>query len=91
MYRLTDIVLPTANDERLLFADDTATTHVPPVLVREVVDTTAAGDSFNSVYLAARFGGACPEDAAKNGSRLAAMVVQHRGAIIPRNAMQLEP
>ena len=55
------------------------------------VDTTAAGDSFNAGYLAARFGGAGSEDAAKNGSRLAATVVQHRGAIIPREAMQLEP
>ena len=121
MYRLTDIALPTANDERELFgddsndavierlrswgireivlkrgasgslvADDTSITHVPPLLVREVVDTTAAGDSFNAGYLAARFGGAGPEDAAKNGSRLAALVVQHRGAIIPRDAMQME-
>ncbi len=119
MYRLTDIALPTADDERQLFgdatndevierlrgwgireivlkqgaegslvADESTVTPVPAVLVPEVVDTTAAGDSFNAGYLAARLGGAGPADAAKNGSRLAALVVQHRGAIIPRSAMQ---
>lgn len=122
MYRLTDIAMPTANDERQLFGDATndevierlrswgiremvlkrgskgsvvvdesTATPVAPVLVEEVVDTTAAGDSFNAGYLAARFGGAGPVDAAKNGSRLAATVVQHRGAIIPRDAMQRVP
>ena len=117
MYRVTDIALPTAGDERELFGDDSneavierlrswgvqeivlkrgakgslvahdgSITPVPPLLVEEVVDTTAAGDSFNAGYLAARFGGASPEDAANNGSKLAALVVQHRGAIIPRDA-----
>ena len=119
MYRLTDIALPTVDDEKQLFGDDTddqvierlrswgiheivlkkgaegsviadATTvsAVPPVLVERVVDTTAAGDSFNAGYLAARLGGANPGDAAANGSKLAALVVQHRGAIIPQDAMQ---
>lgn len=56
----------------------------------DIAFPTAAGDSFNAGYLAARFGGASPEEAAKKGSRLAALVVQHRGAIIPRDAMQLD-
>jgi 2-dehydro-3-deoxygluconokinase len=52
-----------------------------------VVDTTAAGDSFAAAYLAARLGGALPEDAARAGHRLAGLVVCHPGAIIPRSAM----
>jgi 2-dehydro-3-deoxygluconokinase len=52
-----------------------------------VVDTTAAGDSFAAAYLAARLGGAGPADAAGAGHRLAGVVVQHAGAIIPRAAM----
>ena len=55
--------------------------------VADVVDTTAAGDSFAAAYLAARIGGATPADAARAGHRLARIVVQYRGAIIPRAAM----
>jgi 2-dehydro-3-deoxygluconokinase len=55
--------------------------------VENVVDTTAAGDSFAAAYLAARLSGADPVDAAHAGHRLAGAVVGHRGAIIPRTAM----
>ena len=50
----------------------------------EVVDTTAAGDSFDAGYIAARFAGAGPEKAARAGHDLASMVVGVRGAIAPR-------
>ncbi|HZW20330.1 sugar kinase [Noviherbaspirillum sp.] len=46
------------------------------------VDTTAAGDSFNGAYLAARLCGAPPADAAKAGTELAARVIRVAGAII---------
>jgi 2-dehydro-3-deoxygluconokinase len=47
------------------------------------VDTTAAGDSFNAAYLAARLTGAEPAVAAAEGHRLAARVIAAKGAIIP--------
>ncbi len=55
--------------------------------VAQVVDTTAAGDAFAGAYLAARLAGAGATDAARAGNRLAARVIQHRGAIIPVAAM----
>ena len=55
--------------------------------VSAVLDTTAAGDSFAAAYLAARLAGRDPPDAARAGHDLAGLVVQHRGAIIPRSAM----
>jgi 2-dehydro-3-deoxygluconokinase len=51
------------------------------------LDTTGAGDAFNAGYLAARLGGREPRDAVHAARRLANMVVQHIGAIIPRTAM----
>ncbi len=50
------------------------------------VDTTAAGDSFNAGYLARRLLGDGPADAAILAHRLAGVVIQHRGAIVPRTA-----
>ncbi|MEL7126101.1 MAG: sugar kinase [Pseudomonadota bacterium] len=49
----------------------------------QVVDTTAAGDSFNGGYLGALLEGAAQVDALRAGHELAAKVVGHRGAIIP--------
>lgn len=61
--------------------------HVPVPEAVSPVDTTAAGDSFNAGYIAARRHGRPPEEAALQGHRLAARVITHRGAIIPREAM----
>ncbi len=55
--------------------------------VARVVDTTAAGDSFAAGYLSRRLAGAPAVDAARFGNRLAARVIQHRGALIPREQM----
>lgn len=55
--------------------------------VDKVVDTTAAGDSFNAGYLAARFAGRGCIEASEHGHKLAATVVQYPGAIIPREKM----
>lgn len=60
---------------------------VPAERVAQVVDTTAAGDSFSAGYLSARLAGHYPVAAARCGHRLAAIVIQHRGAIVPREAM----
>lgn len=53
----------------------------------EAIDTTAAGDSFNGGYLAARLLGRDPLAAAHIGNRLAGATVRHPGALIPPDAM----
>ncbi|MDD9338176.1 2-dehydro-3-deoxygluconokinase [Providencia heimbachae] len=60
---------------------------VPANKINHVVDTTAAGDSFSAGYLASRIVGGSPIEAAKMGHLLAGTVIQHRGAIIPTEAM----
>ncbi len=67
---------------------DGVRTHVPAARVTAVRDTTAAGDSFNGAYLAARVTGASAESAALAGHTLAATVIQHRGAIVPDRVLQ---
>ena len=56
-------------------------------LVEAPVDTTAAGDSFNAAYLASRIRRASPAEAAASGHVLAAEVILHPGAVIPKEAM----
>lgn len=54
----------------------------------KVIDSTAAGDSFNGGYLAARLKGRNGVAALEQGHALARLVVQHRGAIVPRDVME---
>jgi 2-dehydro-3-deoxygluconokinase len=63
--------------------------HVPVPSKVTAVDTSAAGDSFNAAYLAQRLKGANVNDAVIAGHRLAGIVVQHRGAIAPREATEV--
>lgn len=50
--------------------------------VTQVIDTTAAGDSFNGSYLAARARGLNPENAIRFAAKISALVIQHKGAIL---------
>lgn len=81
-----EVVVKQGPDPALIAAADGACA-VPAVHVDRMVDSTAAGDSFNAGYLAARLAGAVPAGAARAAHRLAAAVLGHPGAIIPRTAM----
>ncbi|MBL4673713.1 MAG: sugar kinase [Arenicella sp.] len=117
MYQITDIALPTFEDEQMLFGYQTAKQALDAILLdgvhevvlkmgekgcyytdggehgfvpvesAKVVDTTSAGDSFNAGYMSKRLAGASVEESCKAAHRLASTVVQHRGAIIPIEAM----
>lgn len=115
-WRLTDIGLPSVDDEMALYGDPDEAAAIarlnawgvtdgalkcgakgPRPLdgsaapacapAPKVIDSTAAGDSFNGGYLAARLQGAATAEALTRGHDLAALVVQHRGAIVPRDVM----
>lgn len=82
-YGASEIVVKGSDLRSHVTTADSQTLSVQAEAVK-AVDTTGAGDSFNAGYLAARLSGQAPEAALRAGQALAASVVQHRGAIIPR-------
>ena len=71
--------------------DEGQLVHLATAAEAAPVDTTAAGDAFNAAYVHARLAGAGPVAAARHGHALAAIVIQHPGAIAPRSAMAAMP
>lgn len=84
-FGVPEVVVKNGAEGALVMAGGTS--HFVPIPAPvEPVDTTAAGDSFNAAYLAARLTGATPVAAAEAGHALAGRVIRHRGAIMPRQA-----
>ena len=116
-WRITDIALPSVDDEQALFNDadeasvlarlrgygvsagalkrgaigplslslSESAVVVDYTQASSVVDTTAAGDSFNAGYLSAVLSGQDEVSALKAGHDCALRVIAHRGAIIPKS------
>jgi 2-dehydro-3-deoxygluconokinase len=82
-----EIVIKRGREASIVAVKGEAPVEVPTFKVRKVVDTTGAGDSFAAGYLAARLQGQKAEVAARSGNKIASIVVQYPGAIIPKDAM----
>jgi 2-dehydro-3-deoxygluconokinase len=85
-YGVKEVVVKCGAEPCVVWADGQLF-EVAPEPVKDVVDTTAAGDSFGAGYMAARLSGNGPADAARAGHKLAGTVIRHRGAIIARELM----
>lgn len=59
-------------------------TEVPVPAVRDILDTTGAGDAFNAGFLAQWLHGNTPVQAVASGNCAAATVIRQRGGIVPR-------
>ncbi len=119
-WQLTDIAVPSIDDEMELFEDQDEDAlvqrfqsyNISDVLIkrgdrgpialingqmlypdidfpaaRNVVDTTAAGDSFNGGFLASFLSGAAIEQSMLAGHNMAMKVIAHQGAIIDKSHM----
>ena len=82
-----EVVVKNGSAPVLLDADGRQA-RIPPPKVVEPIDTTAAGDSFNAGWLAARLGGACATSAVHAGHALAARVIRHQGALMPMDEIR---
>ncbi|MDU6433286.1 MAG: sugar kinase [Pantoea sp.] len=85
----SEIVIKRGAESCLVAIGDDALIDVPAVRLdpASVIDTTAAGDSFSAGYLSRRLTGGSPQASAERGHLTASTVIQHRGAIIPLEAM----
>ncbi|SJN55730.1 2-dehydro-3-deoxygluconokinase [Vibrio ruber DSM 16370] len=81
-----EIVIKQGGDACLVACESTQWS-VAPEPIKQIIDTTAAGDSFSAGYLAARLLGKSCESSAQSAHRLAGLVIQHHGAIIPTQKM----
>lgn len=85
-YGVNEVVVKCGAEPAVVWAEGELH-QVAPQPVEDVVDTTAAGDSFGAAYMAARLAGKDPAAAARAGHRLAGAVIRQRGAIIAREHM----
>ena len=87
-FGIGEIAIKNGPHSAIIAADGRADA-IPVPKVVEPVDATAAGDSFNAGYLAARLSGQGPAAAAAAAHRLAGEKLRHRGAIMPRSAAMM--
>ncbi|MEF2072501.1 sugar kinase [Consotaella aegiceratis] len=78
---VAEVVVKDGAEPACIVTDD-GRQSVPAQKVADLVDTTAAGDSFNAAYIAARLAGKTPAEAAAAGHTLAGKVVGHYGALV---------
>ncbi|MFV0492485.1 MAG: sugar kinase [Pseudorhodobacter sp.] len=76
------VVVKNGGGEMLSLAEGQGAIHAPEI-VTNVVDSTAAGDSFNAAFLATWLTGADLKSAIRAGAKQAAHVIGRRGALCP--------
>ncbi|BDX05450.1 sugar kinase [Planctobacterium marinum] len=84
-YDIAEIIIKNGPESVVSWCDGRHGEHqVTPV--EQVIDTTSAGDAFNGVYLGARLSGITLDSAVQLAAVAAGTVIQHPGAIAPKNA-----
>ncbi|WP_426359896.1 sugar kinase [Pseudocolwellia sp. HL-MZ19] len=86
-YTFDELVIKNG-EKGVVYIKDNTRTDIAITPVENVVDTTSAGDSFNGVFVGARTAGTNSNDAIKLASASAALVIQHKGAIVEQDVFQ---
>lgn len=81
------LILKQGKNGALVITPDQQDYVIPSLMVDKVIDSTAAGDSFNAGFLAEYIQNHSLADSCRAGHKLASTVIQHKGAIIPAVVM----
>jgi len=82
-YSINEIIIKNGAQGMLLSIDGVRH-YVEVEPIKNVVDTTSAGDAFNGSYLSARLLGNSPEQSAMFAAKVSGCVIQHKGAIVDK-------
>ena len=83
---VTEIVVKNGADD-VAYSVAGSRGRLPTPEIASIRDTTGAGDSFNSGYLAARLVGMNPMESCRLGQRVSGEVIGHYGALAPKDAL----
>jgi len=85
-YGAREVVVKNGADTALAINEQTQAESAP-LQVRNVIDATGAGDSFNAAYLSARLQGSDLAAALQAGHEMAGRVIRASGALIDKNVI----
>lgn len=85
-FNIPQVVIKAGKQGAYTVSADGQTHHIPTIPIKTVIDTTSAGDSFNAGFLAGYLNNKSIEQCCQQGNQLAGIVIQHKGAIIPKDA-----
>ncbi|MFZ7135282.1 sugar kinase [Avibacterium avium] len=85
-FGVKNIVLKQGKDGALFCDAQGNEQHIATTPVANVVDTTSAGDAFNAGFLNGYLREKSPQQCCQQGNQVAGIVIQHKGAIIDKNA-----
>jgi 2-dehydro-3-deoxygluconokinase len=83
-YSINELIIKNGSDD-IFYRSFTEQLTVEISPVDYVVDSTSAGDSFNSGYLSARMNSYSIKKAIEHACRVSACVIQHKGAVINKD------
>lgn len=86
-YQFDELIIKNGDSSIVCYLDEQMYAF-PITPIKNVIDTTSAGDSFNGVYLGARIKGLNIANAIELASKVAGFVIQHNGAIVEPCAYQ---
>jgi len=79
----TEIVIKSLYEDITYYIND-VTKQVETKIIKNIVDSTSAYDSFNGAYLASRLKGKMIEKSIKKAKKLQSKVILHQGAIVSK-------